>query len=960
MRQRRKPQRDDYDDDDSLSENLAAVNDRLDDLTRQLERVTRPSSRRDDDRATDHVSEAIAKLDRRLDQVIAEGRAQARDIERRATRMPPPAPPQQQQQQQQQPTGPANWAMEISARQRALDGDAAPARAAQGFRGPGQDLSGLEHHLREITNQIASLHQPYEDALTALRGDLAEIGRALTEALPRRAVEALETEVRSLADRVDRSRGSGVDKSALAGLEQGLAEVRDTLRQLQPAENLSGVDEAVRGLSRKIDQISMTSGHDPGAFHQIEQAIGSLRSVVSNVASDGALEQLAAEVRGLANKFERTAQDGGGEALARLDARISTMLESGRSLPPQLEASIRALSDQLERSQLSRGDQLALGSLEDRIVKLFEKLDASEARLGSLSAIERGIADLLVAVEEIRGGNGGSRGPRAPAAERFEPAAAAPSLPPAPQIESPPVFAAPPPPPPSPPAPVAIEPPPPPVMHAPPPPPAQSQQPHGRPEQPRPRRPIDPNLPADTPLEPGSGPPRIKPGSPAARIAASEAALGNTRVPAPEPGGKTAAVAAARSAAKVQAEAPAAAAPKPKPKSFELTDDDLAAVAGAATPRRSQIAKHIKTVLIAASVVAIVLGTVNAALEILWPANAPQAPTSAPADGTSSTPAEKPEEKRSTPATVPSRPMPAPEGSLPPPADSEPRTTGQIGRQSQIFDPSTILQSLPKLSAGDITGSVPRPSPRPAASAAPPAPTPAQTIVAGLPASVGPVLRTAAASGEPGAEYEIALRYIEGRGVPQSFEEAVRWLDRAAKAGFAPAQFRLASLHEKGDGVKKDLQAARKLYVAAAEKGHAKAMHNIAVLYAEGIDGKPDYRVAAQWFRRAALHGVADSQFNLAILYARGIGVEQNLTESYKWFALAAAKGDQDATKKRDDVAARLDRSSLMAARLAAQTFTPEREPDEATSLRAPPGGWDRNAATAQPIRSKRTSAPAQ
>jgi localization factor PodJL len=229
-----------------------------------------------------------------------------------------------------------------------------------------------------------------------------------------------------------------------------------------------------------------------------------------------------------------------------------------------------------------------------------------------------------------------------------------------------------------------------------------------------------------------------------------------------------------------------------------------------------------------------------------------------------------------------------------------------------------------------------------------------------LPASVGPVLRTAVANSDPAAEYEIALRYAEGRGVPTSLDEAARWLDRSARQGFAPAQFRLASLNEKGEGLKKDLQAARRLYIAAADKGHAKAMHNLAVLHAEGVDGKPDYKVAAQWFRKAATYGIADSQFNLAILYARGIGVEQNLAESYKWFALAAGNGDRDAGRKRDDVAARLDQSSLMAAKLAAQTFVPEREPEAATSVRAPAGGWDRPAVTAAPARSKgRTSAPA-
>ena len=190
--------------------------------------------------------------------------------------------------------------------------------------------------------------------------------------------------------------------------------------------------------------------------------------------------------------------------------------------------------------------------------------------------------------------------------------------------------------------------------------------------------------------------------------------------------------------------------------------------------------------------------------------------------------------------------------------------------------------------------------------------------------------------------------------------EAARWLERAANAGFVPAQFRLAGLNEKGDGVKKDPQAARRLYLSAANRGHAKAMHNLAVLYAEGVDGRPDYKLAAQWFRKAAGYGIADSQYNLAILYARGIGVETNLAESYKWFALAAANGDADASKKRDEVAARLDQQTMMAARLATQTFTPDREPDDAINLKAPPGGWDR--APAQPVKPKpRTPAsPAQ
>jgi localization factor PodJL len=300
----------------------------------------------------------------------------------------------------------------------------------------------------------------------------------------------------------------------------------------------------------------------------------------------------------------------------------------------------------------------------------------------------------------------------------------------------------------------------------------------------------------------------------------------------------------------------------------------------------------------------------------------------------------------------PPRPMPSPQGSLTPPAGTRP--TDQTGSVSpSFFDPTTMLTQ--RAPGGDVTGSiVPKTTPsRPQAAAAAASPT-GHPAVDGLPASISPTLRQALAASEPAAEYELGLRYLDGRGMPQNSAEAVRWLQRASDAGFAPAQFRLAGLNEKGDGVRKDAQAARRLYIAAANKGHGKAMHNLAVLYAEGIDGKPDYKAASEWFRKASNYGVADSQYNLAILFARGIGVQANLAESYRWFSLAAAAGDGEAAKKRDEVGARLDPQTLAMAKSAVQSFVPEREPDEAINLKAPPGGWDK--VPAQPVKPKRAA----
>ena len=119
--------------------------------------------------------------------------------------------------------------------------------SAQQKSEPAVDISNLEEQLRHITARIESLRpsNDLEKIINSFRKDLTEISQQLTEALPRRAVESLEIEVRALAQRLDHSRESGVDLGVLAGLERGLSEVRDALRSLTPAENLIGFDDAV-------------------------------------------------------------------------------------------------------------------------------------------------------------------------------------------------------------------------------------------------------------------------------------------------------------------------------------------------------------------------------------------------------------------------------------------------------------------------------------------------------------------------------------------------------------------------------------------------------------------------------------------------------------------------------------------------------------------------------------------
>ena len=63
---------------------------------------------------------------------------------------------------------------------------------------PAQDLSGLEDQLRQITDQIETLRNPgVEEAINALRAELGEIGRALNDAMPRRAIDAIEKQIQA-------------------------------------------------------------------------------------------------------------------------------------------------------------------------------------------------------------------------------------------------------------------------------------------------------------------------------------------------------------------------------------------------------------------------------------------------------------------------------------------------------------------------------------------------------------------------------------------------------------------------------------------------------------------------------------------------------------------------------------------------------------------------------------------
>ncbi|MCL2863530.1 MAG: sel1 repeat family protein [Methanimicrococcus sp.] len=103
-----------------------------------------------------------------------------------------------------------------------------------------------------------------------------------------------------------------------------------------------------------------------------------------------------------------------------------------------------------------------------------------------------------------------------------------------------------------------------------------------------------------------------------------------------------------------------------------------------------------------------------------------------------------------------------------------------------------------------------------------------------------------AENGDSEAQYEVGLAYHEGRGVPQSFEEAAKWFRRSAEQDDF-AQFCIDIL-----------------------------------LYDMGLNESANHEERAVWFRQAAEAGLGISS----------AGVFDPGEETIKWMTLGAAHGN--------------------------------------------------------------------
>ncbi|SDM65121.1 localization factor PodJL [Methylobacterium phyllostachyos] len=747
-----------------------------------------------------------------------------------------------------------------------------------------EDVRRLAERLDDVA--ATGPTDPEGQTLAALFAELDAIRQLITALADPERIQSLANSLQVVSAQVAQLQrlGAGSDLRPL------LEEIRGEVKIAAPAvlaEQIETLAEKVdhlcarQGLSEAVDAVAQPQ---PGEMASIQAMLHTLAEKVDEAGERDGLDALEKQVMTLADRLDTP--HGGDPALAGLErtmgdliAQVAALRDAAPSEAVVERAARNAVAQTLSGAGIA-ADSGEIGLLRASLADMQARQAASDQRLGAtLEGVQTALERLLV-----RLGPSETVDPRAPSlGERLM------------SSTSPEVALA-----------------------------AADMNPSGRPV-----RAEAPVLAADL-LEPGSGRPARAPRGDrgaASRRSAQDPQAESARVRLPvEPGAegdiKTSFIAAARRAAQAAQAELAAEAPTDRrdTRAAKPASPEAAGEPGRLSQLRSEMDRRRRPLLLGLAAIILALGALQT-VKLRAPVEPRPVVAAGQAAPTNSEVAGDPTKVAAGSQT---------EGVAKDAAKDAAKDVAKVagaegwkdapGAKPLVTDPTT-------------TQALPNPVPAEAHAGAVKAPLPQVAGMNTLQADLGSVppglaaVKSAALEGDGTAVWDLATREADGRGMPRNLAVAAKLFEKLASAGYAPAQYKIAGQYEKGAGVVRDLDKAKQWYGRAAEQGHARSMHNLAVIFAENpaANGKPDFASAASWFRQGAEFGVRDSQYNLGVLYARGMGLTQDLVQSYAWFAAAAGQGDDDAAKKRDDVANKLSTTELARAKSLAASFKPRK-----------------------------------
>lgn len=152
----------------------------------------------------------------------------------------------------------------------------------------------------------------------------------------------------------------------------------------------------------------------------------------------------------------------------------------------------------------------------------------------------------------------------------------------------------------------------------------------------------------------------------------------------------------------------------------------------------------------------------------------------------------------------------------------------------------------------------------------------------------------AAEEGNLDAMFIVGGMYMQGQGTSINEAEAFKWLYKAAINGRSSKESEriLAQSFIRGRNVPQNYDEALYWYERAAKGGDAEAQSELGYLYFSGKMVGQNFKKAYYWFEIAAKNNYPQAQYNMGILWYTGNGVPAiDFVKAYAWFNLADSSG---------------------------------------------------------------------
>ncbi len=255
------------------------------------------------------------------------------------------------------------------------------------------DIAGLSARLdaiqREQTVRFSATTPPCN--LDKLHSEIAAMSEALHGVASRGSVATVESAIRGLSQKIEDSRNGGTRDAILRPMEELVAELRQSLAEIDPRMTIKGLESEVSKLGLKIADLGRT-GVDPAAFGHIQSQTREIRDLLSAaIARPLPVERIERQVAELAQSL--------GEQRAIPRENFATV----RADPAQfsaIEARLELIAANVEESLNVARDRSRYDDLSNRIGTLHEGLSARIADLQRLAPDTRAFEELMRPLSE--------------------------------------------------------------------------------------------------------------------------------------------------------------------------------------------------------------------------------------------------------------------------------------------------------------------------------------------------------------------------------------------------------------------------------------------------------------------------------------------------------------------------------------------------------------------------------